>query len=141
MQLNTLQPLPTGAEPVGWPAFGDIKDLGDILLQGREGLMRDEDGREWLPPISPAGLHKLLHLAFFASMMPEEGRFPPFTLVNAEDDWRVITVFDPPIPVESVETLQRLAPSCKIPDCALWIVEHDVRGKILAFTAEAVHDP
>ncbi|MGE3541075.1 MAG: putative sensor domain DACNV-containing protein [Candidatus Tectimicrobiota bacterium] len=123
MQLTTLQPRPTSAGPAGALAWGGIRDLGAMLLQGREGLLRDEDGKDWLPPISTAGLYKLLELAFYASMMPEEGRFPPFTLVNAEDDWRVITVFDPPIPVESVETLRRLAPSCKIPDCALWIVE------------------
>lgn len=125
MQLHTFRPLPaSGERAVTLPELGGPKDLAAILLQGREGLMRDADGKEWLPPISAAGLYKLMDLAFYASMMPEEGRFPPFTLVNAEDDWRVITVFEPPIPVETVDTLRRLAPSCKIPDCALWIVEH-----------------
>lgn len=124
MQLHTLRPLAASGDSATLSCLQGPQALAAILLQGREGLMRDEDGREWLPPISPTGLYKLLDLAFYASMMPEEGRFPPFTLVNAEDDWRVITVFDPPIPVETIESLRRLAPSCKIPDCALWIVEH-----------------
>jgi len=72
-------------------------------------------------PISDEGLRSLIELAFYASMMPEEGRFFCFNLVSRDAaspaaDFRRVWL-------DSPDSMRRLAPACTHQGCALRIFE------------------
>jgi hypothetical protein len=72
-------------------------------------------------PISNEGLGSLIELAFYASMMPEEGRFPRFNLVNREASFPAAGFRR--VWLDSPDSMRRLAPACTHQDCALRVFE------------------
>jgi hypothetical protein len=82
-------------------------------------------GRDLLAPISDEGVKELIELVYYASLMPEEGRFMHFKLV-CQDDRTVFMVsrFEPVL-LDGGDKLRRLAPACTRPDCALLVSERE----------------
>jgi hypothetical protein len=100
--------------------------LADLFLHVRRSALSDlnGDGAEWMAPISDDGVRKLIDLAFYASLLSEEGRLPRFKLVcqNVEGPLILVSRFDP-ISLGHVDQLRRLAPACTRPECALLVAE------------------
>jgi DisA bacterial checkpoint controller nucleotide-binding len=91
------------------PEFCGPGDLADCVISLR--THQRERVKEWgTSPISDDGIRRLIDLAYHASMVPEEGRFPTFRVVShRKDEIRTIAEFD--VTLDSVETLRRLAPA------------------------------
>lgn len=123
MGLNSFKFRPAGYDP---PPIPDGKLLNHTDLTEIFQHYLDFELPALRGPISKDGLRRLIELAFFASMAPEEGRYTQFNLACQGDFGASYTVsqFDP-ISLDSVDVLRRLAPSCTHPECALWVTETD----------------
>src|SRR5262245_4654332 len=85
-------------------------------------------------PISDEGLGNLIELAFSASMMPEEGTFFRFNLVNKETSLPA-AVFRR-VWLDSPDSMRRLAPACTQQECALRVFEE--AGKLWCDSLEDI---
>jgi hypothetical protein len=123
-KLNSIQPRPLGYTSATPDAPCGQEALADLLLEYR----RFETGRGpdgWaLPPISESGIRKLVGLAFYASMAPEEGRSPRFKAVCREDAGTSVARLQP-VPIDEIDVLRRLAPACTHAECALLVAERE----------------
>lgn len=119
MPLNTFS---LGPRPVGLPEFCGPDDLSEVIISYREHDQRSE----WFAPISNDGIRQLINLAYYTSLVTEEGRYPRFRLMSVDyttaDIWYAAE-FDTVI--DDVESLRRLAPAVSDTDAALLITEHD----------------
>jgi len=120
MKLNTTRMVFAGCTPPPIPAgLCGPKALAELLIESRR------VGIGIAGPISDDGVRKLVNLIFFASLMPEEGRYPRYKL-SCEPGERspfLVTQIDP-LPLD-VNQIRRLAPACAHPDCALLVAERD----------------
>jgi hypothetical protein len=129
MKLNRFRRLPSGYDPPELPEQLCGPDvLADVMLHGREfnrTAMHGGDHR-WLAPLTDDGVRKLISLLYYASLMPEEGRFPPFKVTCHDLDHTAYLVgrFDP-IPLDKPDALRRLAPACTRQESALLVAERD----------------
>ena len=63
------------------------------------------------PPVADESIQRIIELAFYASMAPEEGRYPRFNLSCQKDSGAPFTIASfEPVPLENVDSLRRLAP-------------------------------
>lgn len=99
--------------------FSGPHELGNLLCSA----LGDHPFRDSFE-FSGRSLRRLINLAFYASMAPEEGRFPRFALAirSHEHAW-VRARLDESL--GSVNALRRLAPTCQGERDALWITEKD----------------
>ncbi len=124
MHLNSIRSYPAGYDcpplPTGLCSHRDLADLLLHYLAWAPPAIR--------PPVSDEGIRRAIELAFFASMAPEEGRYPRFSVVCQEDFGAPFTVtrFDS-IAIDDVDVLRRVAPSCTLPECALLVTHRDGR--------------
>lgn len=122
MKLNSIRSYPANYEPPPLPErLCSQRDLADLLLHY---LAFEVPALR--PPVSDDGIRRLIDLAFFTSMAPEEGRFPRFNIACQEDVGAPFTVtrFDS-IAMDNVDALRRVAPSCTHPECALAVAQRD----------------
>jgi hypothetical protein len=128
MKLNSQVRLPTGYDPPPVPDSLCSPDaLADLLVHARAWrkaeFLSDGAPSEAAAPLSDAGLRNLIDLAFYTSLVPEEGRHPCFKLVaqRFRSSSLVVSRFEP-VPLD-LSRLHRLAPACTRPDCALLVTE------------------
>lgn len=121
MKLNSTRRAPSGCTPPPVPAgLCGPEALAELLIESRKCQP------DWAGPISADGVRKLVKLIFFASLIPEEGRYTRYKLVceQAEGSFFLITQIDP-LALDEVNQIRRLAPACNQPDCALLVAERD----------------
>src|SRR5262249_24812613 len=123
VRLNSLRLVPESYEA---PSLDDQRvhgpgDLAKLILRYREWGAGSGPRVVGSAPISDEGLRSLIELAFYASMMPEEGRFFHFNLVNREASFPA-AVFRR-VWLDSPDSMRRLAPACTHQDCALRVFE------------------
>lgn len=129
MNLDTTHEFPEDYDPPNCPD-GECSPerLADAILHWLD--FRKQHPIRNAPPvptISDQGLRRLIDLAFYTSLHPEEGFYPSLRLVyqaNSNGYWRSLANFDP-INLEGVDTLRRLSPICKHHDRALFVEEKD----------------
>ncbi len=122
MPLNTFT---LGLSFTDLPEFCGPDDLSDAIVSLRNSE-RSGRGSAWFAPISDDGVRRLIKLAFFTSLVAEEGRYPRFRMINTNAPegsiWWAAS-FDTPI--SDVESLRRIAPVASATDSALFITERD----------------
>jgi hypothetical protein len=93
----------------------ELADVVIHLLRGMPSCGLEDGG--WL---SEAGLRRLITVAFFTSLAPEEGRYPQCSLFWSiyPHEWFDTCEFHSKRPLD-VETLRRLAPICQTRDSAI----------------------
>ena len=128
VKLNSLRLVPEGYEP---PSLDEQRvhgpgELANLILHYREWEAGSGPRVLGPAPLSDAGLGNLLELAFYASTMPEEGRFFRFNLVSREASLPA-AVFRQ-VWLDSPDCMRRLAPACTQQDCALRVFEES--GKL-----------
>jgi hypothetical protein len=124
--LSAIQALPPGYEPPDWPEPCGPRDLALVLADARRQRKARAGGR--ISPISDDGIASLVESALYASLLPDEGRWPRCRLRNAEaHSWSRLVSFRP-TPVAPA-TLTRLATLCHSASHALSIIEDE--GRIL----------
>jgi hypothetical protein len=128
MKLNSQIRLPTGYDPPPVPESLCSPDaLAGLLVHARAWrkaeFLSDGAPSEAAAPLSDAGLRKLIDLAFYTSLVPEEGRYSRFKVVaqRFRSSSLVVSGFEP-VPLD-LSRLHRLAPACTRPDCALLVTE------------------
>src|SRR5262249_4270375 len=87
VKLNTLVRPPTGYDPPSVPkSLCNPRTLADLLIDARawrkEAFWSDGAASEAAAPLSDDAVRKLIDLAFYTSLAPEEGRHPRFKLVS-----------------------------------------------------------
>jgi hypothetical protein len=121
MKLNTLFFTHEGYNPPIREGHATPTDLAEVLVYDRWWWQR-----KWgNAPLSENGLRQLVEMVFYASMSPEEGRFPRFK-VTTNSHFGVARLES--VLLRDAEVLRRLAPACTHPDCALLVSERD--GKL-----------
>jgi hypothetical protein len=131
IKLNTQVRLPTGYDAPPVPESLCSPDaLADLLVHARAWrkaeFLSDGAPSEAAAPLSDAGLRNLIDLAFYTSLVPEEGRHPCFKMVSQKYLSSLVVSRFEPVPLD-VSRLRRLAPACTRPDCALLITEQKSR--------------
>lgn len=127
VKFNTLVRPPEGYNPPPVPEARCGPDaLAELLIHARDWRIEafgEEGGAgDAAAPLSDDGLRKLINLAFYTSLLPEEGRYPHFKLLCRRGrPEHTVTRFEPVLLDES--RLHRLAPACTRPDCALLVTE------------------
>lgn len=120
MKLNFVFDAPFGYEPpISSSPFYTPEDLAALLIYDRSFVSRTQ-GEGATPPISEAGIKRLVNLVFYSSSYPDEGRFPRFK-VSTGSVFQVAEFVA--VPLDSPNALRRLAPACTHPECALRVVE------------------
>jgi len=122
MPLNTFT---LGLTLTDLPEFCGPDDLSDAIVSLRNSERPPFPG-EWFAPISDDGIRRLIKLAFFTSLVAEEGRYPRFRMMNAnvpELGFWLAATFN--IPITDVDSLRRIAPAASETDSALLITERD----------------
>lgn len=119
--------------------FSDCLQLADILIKRRDSTASLEFSKG---EITNLGLKKLLQIAFYTSLMPEEGRYPSFRLFvdtkNLRKTRELLVTFKPAI-VLTKESLRRLAPAIHATQHALYVIEENDKLKctgIMLLTSE-----
>jgi hypothetical protein len=127
IKLNSQVRLPPGYDPPPVPESLCSPDaLADLLVHAR--AWRKAEFRSHGAPgeaaarLSDAGLRDLIDLAFYTSLVPEEGRHPSFKMVSQRFRSPLVVSRFEPVPLD-VSRLRRLAPACTRPDCALLVTE------------------
>ncbi len=121
MPLNSFT---VGLQIADLPQFCGPRDLSNTFVLIRRHL--NPPGGDTLPPapISDAGIHRLVQLAYQTSLAEEEGRFPEFKLVNARVDSRdgsLAATMD--VPLTDLDSLRRLAPAVSGSHAGLLVTE------------------
>ena len=83
MALNSFT---VGLQIADLPQFSGPRDLSNTFVLIRRHLNPQTVDAVPRAPISDAGIHRLVQLAYQTSLAEEEGRFPEFKLVNADLD-------------------------------------------------------
>lgn len=104
----TLPPIPQG--------LCEVEVLANHLITARKGMP------ELRAPVTDEGICKLIKLVYFASLMPEEGRYSRYKIILGP----ALSLFRSECRDElHVQQIRRLAPACANPDCALLVAERD----------------
>lgn len=113
--------VPAGYTPPTIPSgLCGPETLAELLIEARN----VQSG--WTGPISDNGIRTLINLIFFASLVPDEGRYPRYKVVCEPAEGSVFLVTRiAPIPLDDVNQIRRLAPACAHSDCALLVAERD----------------
>lgn len=126
-RMMALNSFTAGLTFTDMPDLCGPDDLSDCVVSLRKSIVEQHGGdRGWLSPLSDNGVRKLVKLAFYASLAPEEGRYPRFRMMSANvraEDIRTAASFN--CQVNNVETLRRLAPAAAATDSALLIIEEE----------------
>ncbi len=124
MKLNTIRSAPAYYNFPHLPEdLCGQRDLANLLLH-----YIAFQTPAFRPPVSGKNIYRLIELAFFTSMATEEGRFPRFNIACQKDLGTPFTVTRfVPIPMDNVDVLRRVAPSCTHPECALLVAERNGR--------------
>lgn len=79
--------------------------------------------------ISDKGIEGLVSMCYYASLLPEEGRYPRFLVVvtGSRRPAELVTRFTPPIPLTDANVLRKLAPAVAA-DFAISIREEESTG-------------
>ena len=108
-------------------------DLTDVLIKGRE-----HSGAGMRSHLGDSQLRTVIRTAFYASLRPEEGRYPRFRLfarhdAGGPDSLRGTVIFSKPIPL-GVESLRMMASAFPPGENALVLVQEgediQIRGAI-----------
>jgi hypothetical protein len=123
-KLNSIRSYPADYNPPHLPGgLCTQQALADLLLHYLK-----YEVPAFHPPMSEEGIRRLIDLAFFASVTPEEGRFPRFRIACQENVGAPFSVARfREVEMDDVDKLRRLAPACTHPDCALLVGERDNR--------------
>ena len=121
MALNSFT---VGLQIADLPEFSGPRDLSNTFVLIRRHL--NPQGGDVLEraPISDAGIHRLVQLAYQTSLAEEEGRFPEFKLVNARldpSDSSLAATLD--VPLDDLDSLRRLAPAVSGTHAGLLVTE------------------
>ncbi len=97
------------------------RELAQLLLRAVE---RERQADRHLL-LSEANVERLIQLAYAASLLEEEGRYPRFRIVSRTVPLRCTVEFNPPLAIDSIESLRRIAPSVSSRQRALYITQDD----------------
>ena len=137
MPLNTFT---LGIKLGELPEFCGPNDLADVIVAINSAPTCPQGFR---PPISDDGIRRLVHLAYFASLATDEGRYPSFRMIcsagyGTNSIWSAGQFC---VPLDGVESLRRLAPAVSDLDTALLISESEGEQRELICTGLALfHD-
>ncbi len=123
MALNSFT---VGLQVADLPQFSGPRDLSNTFVLIRRHLNPQTADAEPRAPISDAGIHRLVQLAYQTSLAEEEGRFPEFKLVNARfdpSDSSLVATLD--VPLDDLDSLRRLAPAVFGTHAGLLVTEED----------------
>jgi hypothetical protein len=103
-----------------------VSQLTDLILHFRPYELALAE-RGWSgPALSEHGVRRLIELAFYASLSPEEGRYPRTKLACPDSDSRAeIVMRFQPVLLDGVDVVRKLAPACVLPDSALLVSEKE----------------
>lgn len=131
------------------PIFDQIvgpTELADVVINLRQWHFHNRNSNETLPPPSDDCLRALIHIAFQASLVTEEGKYSRARLfVHRGGGWhpepRMVVEFDVQIPAneDGVLTLKRLAPIADSHDSAL--IMEEVSGVWHCIGLATISDP
>ena len=122
MPLNTYN---LGFTISDLPEFCGPDELSDCIIKLRASMVQKHGGAR-SSPLSDDGIHWLIKLAYYTSLIAEEGRYPRFRLMSTKhgpDSPWIAASFETPI--NDVDSLRRLAPAVSETDCALLVTERD----------------
>lgn len=133
-QVTIILEKSDSIKDVGWqlPTFNRIvgpTELADVAISWRHFYSKGLYPNGEMPPQSDKGLRALIHIAFQASLVTEEGKYSRARLFIYQGSWfrrpRVVVEFDEPIPAneDGVLALKRLAPRADSHDSALIMEE------------------
>jgi hypothetical protein len=127
MKLNSHVRFPVGYEAPSVPeSLSGPGTLAELLIHARhwrkEAFGEDGAAGEAAAALSDDGVRKLINLAFYASLVPEEGRHPRFKLVSQKYRSSLTVARFEPVLLDDLR-LHRLAPACTRPDCGLLVTE------------------
>ena len=121
MALNSFT---VGLQIADLPQFCGPRDLSNTFVLIRRHLNPPGVDAEPFAPISDAGIHRLVQLAYQTSLAEEEGRFPEFKLVNARldpsDSSLAATLA---VRLDDLDSLRRLAPAVSGTHAGLLVTE------------------
>ena len=121
MPLNSFT---VGLQIADLPQFCGPRELSDTFVLIRRHLNPPTANSPPFAPISDAGIHRLVQLAYQTSLAEEEGRFPEFKLVNARldpSDSSLAATMD--VPLDDLDSLRRLAPAVSGTHAGLLVTE------------------
>ena len=121
MALNSFT---VGLQIADLPQFSGPRDLSNTFVLIRRHLNPQTADAVPRAPISDAGIHRLVQLAYQTSLAEEEGRFPEFKLVNAHldpSDSSLAATLD--VRLDDLDSLRRLAPAVSGTHAGLLVVE------------------
>ena len=122
MPLNTIT---FGPPLTDLPEFCGPDELTDAVIRLRK-YQLERIGEGYLSPISDAGIRRLIKLAYYTSLVAEEGRYPHFRLIcTKESGDSIFATANFEVEIDGVEAFRRLAPSVSETDGALRVVERD----------------
>jgi hypothetical protein len=121
-----LNSFTVGLQIADLPQFSGPRDLSNTFVLIRRHLNPQTVDAAPRAPISDAGIHRLVQLAYQTSLAEEEGRFPEFKLVNADldpADSSLAATLD--VRLDDLDSLRRLAPAVSGTHAGLLVVEDD----------------
>lgn len=106
-------------------SFAGPDQLVDVFIDWRKWNQRGSKEEQVCP--SKETVRTLINLSYYASQAQEEGRYPRFRIYvpmkRIGNNLRKLATFDPPVHLDGVDTLRRLAPAASSLDYALSVVE------------------
>jgi hypothetical protein len=119
-----LNSFTVGLQIADLPQFSGPRDLSNTFVLIRRHLNPVSPDADPRAPISDAGIHRLVQLAYQTSLAEEEGRFPAFKLVNARldpsDSSLAATLH---VRLDDLDSLRRLAPAISGKHAGLLVTE------------------
>src|SRR4051794_3278530 len=95
VKLNSFRLVVGGYEPPALPqGLHGPEVLAEMIVHGRQFSRTTIYGGDsgWLAPLTDDGVKGLVNLVYYASLMPEEGRFPRFKVVCQDASGSVLLV-------------------------------------------------
>jgi hypothetical protein len=139
-----LNSFTVGLQIADLPQFSGPRDLSNTFVLIRRHLHpATAADPQPFAPISDAGIHRLVQLAYQTSLAEEEGRFPAFKLVNTRidaSDSSLAATLD--VRLDDLDSLRRLAPAVSGTHAGLLVVEDGdaLRCRGVVVTAEMGRD-
>ena len=124
MPLTTIEPTWSSGADTTLPDLCGPVELAEVLLR----IVEQERQADRHLIASETGVQRLVQLAYAASLLEEEGRFPRFRIASRTAPLRCTVQFDPPIVVDTIGTLRRLAPAVSRRERALYITEDEAKA-------------
>jgi hypothetical protein len=119
-ELNRLSTLPGIETAEG--ALAGPSELSAAILALKPSQANHPNPLIFSPQLSDDAIRRLVELAYHASMVADEGRFPRFGLVS-RDRGNFLSIANIDEPLDEVDTLRRLGQTCLDEDDLLWVTE------------------